>query len=402
MFANIALINELFRGFYIQRWNDRIRPMDLIEMDKHAHKMVIAYIISRYEEDCGSKIDWHEIIKGGIFELLRRIVISDIKSPIYSRIRENPSVFSQLNKYVFNELESKIENEIFKGELQKYLFEDSLSENLTRQILEAAHIYASFWEFQIIKQANPNSYQNTRIETELLNKLDKYKHLKGIFRLVNQYSIYNFVDLIGQLRFQIRWAQTPRIPRTSVLGHSLLVACISYLFAREINACSKRLYNDFFGGLFHDLPEAVTRDIISPVKRSSEQLETLLKEIENELADEQIYPLLENEWANEIRYFTNNEFTNKIINKDGEIISGISIEDINNNYNQDYHNPYDGEIIKAADELAAYLEAYHSIIAGIKSKELNRAKQTIKDKYISKTLSTLKINILYESFPETI
>lgn len=402
MFANIALINELFRGFYIQRWNDRIRPMDLIEMDKHAHKMVIAYIIARYEEDNGRQINWLELIKGGIFELLRRIIISDIKSPIYSRIKENPIVFSHLNKYVFYELESKIENEILKEELRKYLFNLGTDDDLTHQILEAAHIFASFWEFQIIKQANPNSYQNTRIETELLNKLDKYKHLIGIFRLVNHYSIYNFVDLIGQLRFQIRWAQTPRIPRTSVLGHSLLVACISYLFARENKACPKRLYNDFFGGLFHDLPEAVTRDIISPVKRSSEELEALLKEIENELADEQIYPLLENNWIEEIKYFTNNEFANKLIIDGEEISNGISIEDINSIYNQDMNNPYDGELIKAADELAAFLEAYHSIAAGIKSKELSRAKQAIKDNYISKTLGTLKINILYESFPETI
>ncbi|MGZ7169402.1 MAG: HD domain-containing protein [Halobacteriota archaeon] len=31
--------------------------------------------------------------------------------------------------------------------------------------------------------------------------------------------------------------------------------------------CYRRRFHNFFGGLFHDLPEALTRDIISPVKR---------------------------------------------------------------------------------------------------------------------------------------
>ncbi len=398
MFSNVALINELFRGFYIQRWNDRIRPMDLIEMDKHSHKMVIAYILAKYEENKGVQIHFEKLIKSGIFELLRRITISDIKSPIYSRIKENPKVFNQLNQYIFTELESKIESDELKNELNEYLFFSKDEYDITNQILEAAHIYASYWEFQIIKQANPNSYQNTRIETELLNKLDKFRHFDGIFKLVNQYTIYNFVDLIGQLRFQIRWAQTPRIPRTSVLGHSLMVACISYLFARENHSCPQRLYNDFFGGLFHDLPEAVTRDIISPVKRSSEELESLLKDIENDLAEEQIFPLLENNWDKEIRYFTNDEFRNKVKIDDNnyEIIN--SIEEMNKNYNEDRFNPYDGELIKAADEFAAFLEAYNSITAGIKSKEFTKAITTIKEQYKSKTLGEVKINLLYESY----
>lgn len=398
MIVNYSLVNEIFRGFYIQRWNDRIRPMELIEMDKHAHKMIIAWTLGKYEESNGKIIDWNKIIKNGIYELLRRIILSDIKSPIYSKITQDTEVFKKINTYVFSELEAKIENETIKGELYDYLFNNNVQQDINSRILDAAHIYASYWEFQIIQNANPNSYQNIKIATELLNKLDDYIDLSGIYKIRNRHTIHNFIDLFGQLRFQVRWAQTPRIPKTSVLGHSLLVAVISYFFARENFSCPKRLYNDFFGGLFHDLPEAVTRDIISPLKKASKEFELLLHEIEQELAEKEIYPLIEESWIKEIKYFTKDEFDNKVRVEGNILKDNINVDLINKNYNDDIFDPIDGELIRTADQLAAFLEAYNSIMAGISTEELNKAARNIKDTYRDKKIGNVPIKTLYESF----
>jgi putative hydrolase of HD superfamily len=398
MIVNFSLLNELFRGFHIQRWNDRIRAMDLIEMDKHAHKMIIAYCLAKYEESNGAVIDWQKIIKFGIFELIRRIVISDIKSPIYREVKKNKKVFEKLNEYVYTQIEPKIESKILLNELRDFLFTETDPNEISMRILDAAHIYASYWEFQIIKQSNPFNYQNIRIETELLNSIANFNDLIGIQRLTNKHTISNFVDLCGQLRFQIRWAQVPRVPKTAVLGHTLMVAAIAYFFARENNACPQRLYNSFFGGLFHDLPEAVTRDIISPVKRSSDEFDNLIKELEMSLAEKEIFPLIEKKWMEEIKYYVIDEFRNKV-HIDGVIIDdNISIEDLNTKYNEDRFNPHDGECIRAADQLAAFLEAWNSCSAGIKTEELSNAAQKIKDEYKDKTLGNVSIKTLYSNF----
>ena len=42
------LILKMFEAFSIERWNDLIRPFELVEMDKAAEKMVLAYIIGKY------------------------------------------------------------------------------------------------------------------------------------------------------------------------------------------------------------------------------------------------------------------------------------------------------------------------------------------------------------------
>lgn len=397
MTVNSSLANELFRAFHIQRWNDRARPMYLYEMDKHAHKMIIAYCLGKYEEAAGKIINWDIIIRDGIYELLRRIVISDIKSPIYAEIKKNKPVFAQLNNYVFKELEAKIPNPIIKQEIKEFLETEEDLDDINIRILNAAHIYSSFLEYQIIYPINPNSYQNMKLESDLLNRIHKYNDLIGIDKLMNSHTIANFIDLCGQLRFQIRWAQTPRVPATSVLGHSLLVAVLSYFFTRDISNCSKRLYNNFFAGLFHDLPEAVTRDIISPIKRASSDFEKLIHELEETLAEKEIYPLIEKEWLEEIKYFTQDEFANKIKIKN-RIKKAASIDEINANYNEDQFSPIDGEIIRAADRFSAFLEAWSSCTSGIKSEELITAINKIKEEFSKVNLGGIALDSLYSGY----
>ena len=71
---NKKLALKIFEGFSIQRWNDLIRPFDMVEMDKAAEKMVLAYIIGKFEENKGVYIDWEWIINASFFDLLRLIL----------------------------------------------------------------------------------------------------------------------------------------------------------------------------------------------------------------------------------------------------------------------------------------------------------------------------------------
>jgi putative hydrolase of HD superfamily len=185
------------------------------------------------------------------------------------------------------------------------------------------------------------------------------------------------VDLSGRLRFQKRWVQTPRVPETSVLGHMFTVAVFSYFYSLEINACSKRTYNNFFCALFHDLPEALTKDIISPVKYSVEGLNELIANYEIQRMEEDILPLIPAKTKDEFQYLLGldengkDEFKNKIYK------NNIQTVDTLKTYNEDKFNPIDGVALKACDKLSAFVEATMSIAHGIKSKQLIQGKQQI-------------------------
>lgn len=389
-----SLITTLFRGFNIQRWNDKIRPVTLTEIDKNAHKMFIAYCIAKYEDP--KKVNWHNIVKAGIFEYLRRVTISDIKSPVYRRIKKDKRVYAELNQWVYKQLEHCIDDATLKDELQTFLLSESNIDAHSKSILEAAHIFASYWEFKIIRQTNPDGYQINQIDQLILKDLSRHLSMEGMKKIITRQPIANFIDLFGQLRFQVRWSQTPRIPETSVLGHSMFVAVLSYLFSRQINACEQRLVNNFFGGLLHDLPEAVTRDIISPVKRSTPGMPKVIQKIEREMARDEIYKLIEPGWRKELKYFITYDDRSKIVGSKGTRF--VSSEIISRSYNSDKYFPLDGQLVKAADELAAFVEAYTAKQTGITSKELEEGMHKLQSGNIDKTIAGVDITAIYREF----
>ncbi len=365
-------------------------------MDKHAHKMIIAWCIAKYEEDKGEKINWQEIIEGGIFELLRRIIISDIQSPVYRELMKNEQLMHKLDYMVYRDIENQFTNDNMRQCFHDYLLKPGFISESSRCILDAASKYSSYWEFNIIKNANPEGYGIQDIEIQMGNDIEHYSTLEGIRKLKKKHSVKNFVDMCGELRYQIRWGHLPRIPQTSVLGHSLLVAIIGYMLTIEIpNFADRRLYNNFFTGIFHDIPEVLTRDIIKPVKHSVPGMQEEIKKIEARLTEQEIYPHLEKEWIGEIKYFTVDEFTPRI--NEGEVVPA---DDISKKYNEDRYNPADGTLMKAADDLAAFIEAFSSIKYGVTSIELERSVKSIRAIYKDRKITGIDIGKIFDSFGE--
>jgi putative hydrolase of HD superfamily len=392
-----ALLLKIFDAAGMQRWNDKIRPVEFTELDKQAHKMIIAYFLGKFEEH-RSDFSWIDIIEGGLFELLQRIVLTDLKPPIFYKIKHDQAKYRKLNDWVYSQLESSIAplGEDFSLKFRNYFTEEEGS--LKRRILDAAHIYATKWEFDILYRANPNGYEMDIIRQRLAETQDRFRDLRGMEALAQNLDYRNFIDLCGQLRFQVRWAHVHRIPRTSVLGHLLFVAVLSYLFSTQFRACPRRSVNNYFTGLFHDLPEVLTRDIISPVKSAVEGLSDLIREYEKEMMEKEVYNLIPADWHSAIRMFTEDEFTS-IVTIDGTRRI-VSSGEISRTYNEDRYDPRDGEMIRAADRLAAFIEAYLAIRNGSASPDLQEARWAIRNECQGATLDLAGINFgeIYADF----
>jgi putative hydrolase of HD superfamily len=67
-------------------------------------------------------------------------------------------------------------------------------------------------------------------------------------------------------------------------------------------------------------------------------------------------------------------------------------------YNDDRYSPIDGRIIRACDELAAFLEAHLSIGYGITSPHLVDAERTIPERYRDTVIGGIDFGRLYEAF----
>lgn len=390
-----ALILKIFDAANMQRWNDKIRPVELRELDKQAHKMMIAYFLGKFEEE-RQGFDWIEIIEGGLFEFLQRLVLTDLKPQIFYEMAKDREKYRKLNEWVYDRLESLISplGEDFCARFREYFSNDD--DTLNKRVLRAAHFFATKWEFDIIERVNPEGYEIPEIKKDLQSRQEKYYDLEGIHQLALYAKYRNFIDLCGQLRFQLRWSHIRRVPETSVLGHLLIVAMLSYLFSLEIKACRRRSINNYFTGLFHDLPEVLTRDIISPVKKSVEGLGDLIKEYEKRQMDKEVYGLIPEAWHEEMRMFTENEFAG-IVTVKGKRVEKTS-DEITREFNWDEYNPRDGEMIKATDELAAFVEAYLGLENGIKSHELMESKNFLKARFDHAVIGGIKFGEIFADF----
>lgn len=369
---------KLFSASYIGRWNDKLRPIDFIEIDKHAHKMIIAYVIGSFEQH-KKGFSWNEIFEGCIFELLQKIVLTDIKSPVFYMIKDHEEKYRQLNEFVYKEVEQFIRplGESFCEHFR--IFFERTDDTINKRILNASSAYASLWEFAIIRRGDLRGYENNEIQKNITRKIKQYSDIGGMKQLLSHQAYERLIDRCGELRYQVRWAGVHRVPKTSVLNHSLFVAILSYLFSLEVGACPRRCYNNFFTGLFHDLPEVLTRDIISPIKQSVEGLRDLLGEYERQQMEKIIYPLLPPQCIAEMHVFTENEKKGVATVNGG--VRFVSSDEVNAAYNKDEYNPRDGEFIKLADEFAAYVESVEAMHNGCTNERFAGAAQNVKTFY---------------------
>lgn len=394
------LLDCIFSAANIERWNDHPHPAVFTELGKQAHKMVIAWVLGKYEEDAGKQIDWVALIEGGMFEFLYRVVVTDIRPPVFHRLMEDRETREQLNDWVCRKLEQDLNclSAPFARRFREY--HASREPSQERSILRSAHYLATKWEFDFILHWSAGMYGMEQTQQEIESQIE---HIdidiaREILLHLKSSKLWGFISLVGQLTFQKRWAQTPRIPQTSVLGHLLFVAIAAYMTSIEIGACPRRACNNFFGGLFHDLPEVLTRDIVSPVKASVEGLEALIHRYEHDEMERRIFPLLPESWHEELRYYTEEEFANKTWHTD--LVSPLQRHrgDIPGEFNCDRYNPLDGRVVEICDKLAAYIEASASIRMGVHPPALEEGKRRLYERFSSAVVCDYPLGRLFDLF----
>ncbi|MFW6234862.1 MAG: hydrolase, partial [Spirochaetota bacterium] len=207
MIIHRDIAEHLFTGFSIKRWNDLVRPMELNEMDRRAFAIITAYFMAKLEEEQGHEVDWDIIIDHSVFDLLRKIAISDIKESVHRDIRTNyPVEYRKLNEWVASSVSPMLDRYGLAESFHTYLLGGeehwSPTQRRSRHILEAARTYSSHREFQIIKAVNHHDPRVPGIEDDLRRRLEPFLDLTGMRQLVLELDLYRLISVIDRLRYQ--------------------------------------------------------------------------------------------------------------------------------------------------------------------------------------------------------
>ena len=202
------LIEHIFKAASISRWNDYPKMTNLVELDKQAHKFIIAYFIAKLEHNT----DMNYIIEAGIFEFLARVVVTDIRPDVFHQMQKTKN--EQINAWVLTILEGlvkDVEGGKFLERMRRYLTHKDKAHAKERLILKAASYLATRWEFSIVYQTSKFLSDIDELKARVEEELEDYYELIGVRKIVMNQKLAKLVDLAGRLRFQKRWAQTPRI-----------------------------------------------------------------------------------------------------------------------------------------------------------------------------------------------
>lgn len=180
---------------------------------------------------------------------------------------------------------------------------------------------------------------------------------------------HHFFAYLSRMKLIDRWSLMRCVRRENVQEHSLQVAMVAHALAV--------IKNKYFGGklspdtvalyaIFHDATEVLTGDLPTPVKYYNAEIRGAYKEIEDH-STEQLLKLLPQELRDEYRPFL------KGTPSDDETLA----------------------IIKAADNLCAYIKCLEELAAG--NNEFSRARKTIEEK-INKLSSRKEVAYFLEHF----
>lgn len=264
----------------LRRWSTSAIPNPAFnELSKYGYNSLSVFILAaRYEEKSDEKINWALLPKIIIFKLLEKdYIFNDLPKQKVKKIA-NGKFDEKMGKLV----------EILSEELGKEFIEFLLDgwygkKTVEEQIVLAATKIATIHELYIIykipiafasmnnaMEEDYNKYQ--KIHDEKVAEVEEFvtdEVVKELFydSIDKNSATYKLLSEASEnLRNQNRFPTCPYLVECTILGHLFETGILAYVMALEERMSPEEAARYFFMGIWHDFPEAFTRDMPSTIK----------------------------------------------------------------------------------------------------------------------------------------
>jgi putative hydrolase of HD superfamily len=320
------IINLASNLFTLRRWNNKPGMEHLSEAANIGFSLHIGVLMGFLEG-----ADVPKIIKKLILKDLPKCILSDISVQTKTLIKEmSKELWDETYMSALNDLENYVPDK-YKEEIKNHII-TAKDISLEGKIVKAADLYAAYKEAEVNERIYPKYYSYER--NQIQKSLDLLRtSLKSLDMILDSRRLRRYLDLIRTLEFSVRWNRQHRNIQTTVAGHTFMVTLISYLLILE-----NEIKNDkdiLLKAVFHDVPEALTGDIISPTKRKVKGFEDVVEKVEKYMMSEYISPILPKSIRNSVERYSLYPF-------EGD----------------------DGKLVRTADLTAAILECRMEIESG--------------------------------------
>lgn len=285
-----SLISLIFRWLSIIRWNNFPRVENVSENDNLAMVLHTCFVLHKIlAEKFDIQTDINFIYKKILFSSFITFVLSDINSELKKNmIQKNNLIYAKLELKVYNiilwlDIPQQIKKDI-QGMMQadNTLFGDKFK--IENDLITFAKIIVARQEARNNAVVYKDTYK-TLIE-EMDQRL-KYSQFE-IFNKCYTKNVQKYLSTIRRLQFCHRWNRTRRKYPVSVLSHLYIVFAFGYFIGILENLDLEKTIEIMTRGLFHDVSEALTGDVLTYTKNAVEWLRDLICDIEEEVIDDKL------------------------------------------------------------------------------------------------------------------
>ena len=285
------LIDKILSWLSIFRWNTFPRLRDISSLDHLTFVAHIALLLAfAREEEEWIHYDTSLLIRKILYSGFFNFIYSDISSDVKERLKwKNPTIYEALEEKITTEMLSWEIDDAMKsdiGEIRVQTQEDDL--------IAFAKLWASYYEVYhnslVYTDAYAKVMQNMRHRSE--NSLFAPFLTYIDFDPTDQNDLERYLLVIHRLASSYRWNRSVRKYPVSVLSHTYLITFFTYIVAREKWYDDATLSDMLLTALYHDIPEAITGDIITPTKKAVPWLEQAIEHIEASMVDEYLLSYL--------------------------------------------------------------------------------------------------------------
>ncbi len=282
-----AIIEMLKRLIRLKRWTDAVSDDSFNEMAKQSLNSIICYILACFAEEAGEYIDWTRFPKYALYRAFEKtyVVFNTPKAKyleIFQMGNISPSEFSKAAKRKISEIVDPA-------------FSEFLCESLgTREehIFKAATAIATKIELlQLHAKCEPSKYDQK--SNYVADDMVKYHDIPGFKEVANPNGdLFKLLQFISDsyLRHHTRWCELGYVQPCTILGHLYSTAVLAYFMSLEEHPEDEVLATKrYFMGIFHDVAEAWTTDLPSPIKDYIKGLRGACELFEDKVLEDNIY-----------------------------------------------------------------------------------------------------------------
>lgn len=324
-----------FRGLSVYRWNNFPRLEQVSANDHIAFSLHIAILLALIiEEEKGIRYDRDYIFRKVFFSSFSTFVHSDMSSEVKDQIKQkNPEIYAELENIVYEMLQSWNLPDWMKIDMQEIHDEQKWQCVYTKEndLIAFSKLWASYYEAYFSNEVYLDVYRPAMniIEKKMQEpRFDIFREYLDI-NPEQQNDLERFLLSMRRLQSSYRWNSMRRRYPISVMSHLFITSFFAYIIGNIERKSKQEITHMMMIALFHDIPEAITWDIVAPTKKAIKGFEPLLVIVEKELVDKYLLGYIR-------KYRFSTEYEHLML---------------------DPWNQIDGKLVKLADNFSALFEA---------------------------------------------